>query len=151
MTGSTVRPMQRTNGMRTADRHLLRNVMLAGWLVLALVYACDREPSSWLPYRQGDPAAIQCRAQDDCTLLPAVLNCCGECDPVPPFEAVPSTEVDALLIELETRCAEKPRLCEPLSCEVAPPGCEAYATCVRGRCEVVQSGSCGPLVVTATL
>jgi hypothetical protein len=79
--------------------------------------------------------------------MPAAITCCGECDPVPPFEAVPHTAVDAVLIELETRCAEKLAPCEPPVCESLPRGCEAYAACVGGQCIVLQSDSCSGLRV----
>lgn len=82
---------------------------------------------------------------DDCGLLPSQLNCCGECDPVPPFDAVPRESIDALLLELETRCAETPIGCVAPVCEPMPPGCSARAICVEHRCEVEMMG-CGPLL-----
>lgn len=118
--------------------------------MLAFVYACDRVTSSSSPEpdRQAlRDSTIECRVDDDCTLMPAAITCCGECDPVPPFEAVPHTAVDAVLIELETRCAEKLAPCEPPVCESLPRGCEAYAACVGGQCIVLQSDSCSGLRV----
>ncbi|MEO7731472.1 MAG: hypothetical protein ABIY55_10900 [Kofleriaceae bacterium] len=107
--------------------------------------ACDRAPwagsAAEVDRETADPAA--CWVDDDCTLMPSVLTCCEECDPVPPFDAVPRTAVDAVLIELETRCASKPPICRRRSCEAAPPGCEARAICLRGRCAVVQTEACG--------
>jgi hypothetical protein len=91
-------------------------------------------------------ATAECRTDDDCTLMPAAITCCGECEPVPPFEPVPRTAVDSVLLELETRCAERPGPCDPPVCEKSPPGCQADAICHAGRCLVVQSGACSGLL-----
>ena len=138
-------------GLYAAARYIERAAVLACWSILAFVHACDRLPSSSGSASQlsREPPTIECRIDDDCTLLPPAMTCCGECDPVPPFEAVPRTAVDALLLELETRCAEKPGPCQPPACESSPPGCEAYSTCVGGHCMVVQSGSCSGFLVVA--
>jgi hypothetical protein len=91
----------------------------------------------------------ECVVDDDCGLVPATLNCCGECPPAPPFEAVPRSELDAMLIELETTCAERSIGCASVpACEPVPAGCHASAACTAGRCVVVEDG-CGPLVSVA--
>lgn len=131
--------------------------VLACWACLVFVYACERvAPSdssgpvsgSVIDERTRESAQVDCRIDDDCTLMPYAMTCCGECAPAPPFTAVPRTTIDALLLELETRCAEKPGPCDAPVCAVAPPGCEAYATCIGGRCTYVQSGACSGLLAT---
>ena len=111
----------------------MRGLVLVGWSVI-FAAACDRP--AFVP--DGD----QCRVDDECTLMPSVMNCCGECDPAPPFEAVPRTTVDARLLELETVCGQRTNVCEPMDCDVSPPGCQASATCVAGHCMVVQNSAC---------
>lgn len=86
------------------------------------------------------PAPAECVEDDDCTLMPSRLTCCGECPPAPPFEAAPRVELDGLLIEMETDCAPETRRCEPPICEVVAPGCTARARCIAGRCQVEATG-----------
>jgi hypothetical protein len=131
----------------------MRGGVLACWLGLAFVYAFARytSASGSERWRSREPVTTECRVDDDCMLLPSAMTCCGECDPVPPFEAVPRTAVDALLIELETRCAEKPGPCEPPACESSPRGCSAHAACIGEHCTVVQNDSCGDLVAVSRL
>lgn len=91
------------------------------------------------------PAArqdVDCVRDDDCVLMPYV-TCCGECPPAPPFEAAPRTELDAVLIELETTCALDRRECAAPACDPRPAGCYAKAACVAGRC-VVETDGCPP-------
>ena len=126
-----------------------RSFMVVAWSLLTLGYACDHDTSAWLPVGERAADSMECRVADDCTLMPSAITCCGECDPVPPFQAVPHTDVDAWLIEVETRCAGKPPACDPPSCEAAPPGCEAHAACVSGHCMVVANDACRTLVVAA--
>jgi hypothetical protein len=90
-----------------------------------------------------DPPSIDdpdCVRDQDCELLPYV-TCCGECAPAPPFEAVTRQQLDAVFIELESRCAIDRRECTPPVCERVPRGCYARAGCVAGRC-VVESEGC---------
>jgi len=89
--------------------------------------------------------AAECKSNDDCTLLPSQLTCCGECAPAPPFEAVTRQEMDALLIERETTCSQSPRLCQPPVCEPPPRGCSAQARCSVGRCVVDETGCDKPV------
>lgn len=118
----------------------MRGLVFAGWSVI-LAGACDRPPF--------DPSSDECRVDDDCTLMPSVMNCCGECAPAPPFEAVPRTAVDARLLELDTLCGQRTTVCEPMDCDVAQPGCQASASCVAGHCMVVQNDKCGLFLVGA--
>ena len=141
--------MMRTRSTRVPT--VLRRTICAALAACALV-ACDREPSAAgaaTEIAQAPPGTLECRVDDDCTLMPAAMTCCEECEPVPPFEAVPRTAVDAMLIELETRCAAKPSICGPRSCEAPPQGCQAAAVCVRGRCSVVQTDACSARFVVA--
>jgi hypothetical protein len=98
------------------------------------MHACGHMGGSY------DEAALECVTDDDCGLMPSEITCCGECEPVPPFEAVPRTAIDARLLELETYCAERTIECVPPSCAAAPPGCTARATCDRGTCRAITSG-----------
>jgi hypothetical protein len=78
--------------------------------------------------------------------MPSVLDCCGECPPAPPFEAVSRDEIDARLLELETRCADRSIGCVSVpGCEPIAEGCTARAICASGRCVVVEHG-CAPRV-----
>jgi len=112
-----------------------------------LVLHCEERLQGIQPSYVAPPPgeADDCVTDDDCTLLPPIISCCGECDPVPPFEAVPRSTVDALLLELDTQCAQRTGLCTPPVCESAPPGCFARATCAAGHCHVVD-GDCSRLV-----
>jgi hypothetical protein len=111
-------------------------LLVAGVGVLAAAPACDRA----LDVAREMSTEPECQVDDDCTLMPSAMTCCGECDPAPPFEAVPRTAVDSRLLELETDCAESTRLCEPPICEVVPPSCIASAICLDGRCRVIAFG-----------
>lgn len=97
------------------------------------------------PQPPVDPSReeLECTVDEECALLPYV-TCCGECLPVPPFEVGTRSSLDAIFIELETRCAEDRRECSPPVCEPMPPGCYARAGCDDGRC-VVETDGCGPL------
>jgi hypothetical protein len=118
-------------------------------LPLVAIQACER--LSGIPGQTEvlQPAAsvAECVVDDDCGLMPPRMTCCGECDPVPPFEAVPRTAIDAVLIDLETACAQSSSLCEPPECAVLTPGCVARAICLHGTCRVIESG-CAPLVAS---
>jgi hypothetical protein len=83
----------------------------------------------------------ECTVDADCALLPSV-TCCGECPPVPPFDVGARFNLDAIFIEMETRCAEDRRECTPPVCEPMPAGCHASAACEAGRC-VVETDGCG--------
>jgi hypothetical protein len=122
---------------------------LFGLAIASLVslHACERITST---FERSEPVSassigVECMVDDDCGLMPPLMTCCGECDPSPPFEAVPRTAIDARLIDLENYCAERGQACDPPICEIAPPGCVARAICVRGTCQVVESG-CAVLV-----
>lgn len=82
----------------------------------------------------------ECVVDEDCVMIPYV-TCCGECPPEPPFEAGPREELDAILIEMETRCALERRPCEAPVCAARPPGCYVRAACERGRC-VAETDGC---------
>jgi hypothetical protein len=77
--------------------------------------------------------------------MPSQLNCCTECPPAPPFEAVTRTQIDSLLLEHETRCSQRTIECQPLTCDPVPRGCTATATCTSGRCVVAQTGCDRPV------
>jgi len=81
---------------------------------------------------------IECVADADCTLTPALLTCCGECPALPPFEAVPR----ALLDDVRADCAPLRGRCEPPTCAPRPAGCIARAVCDRGRCRALASDAC---------
>jgi len=103
-----------------------------------------------LAIAQGEPCAssaapTECRSDDDCTLLPAQLTCCGECPPAPPFEAVTRHEMDAILLERETTCSQSTRLCQPPVCEPRLRSCSAQARCSVGRCVVDETGCDKPV------
>jgi len=112
---------------------------LIGWILLV---ACDD------PVRQGRSVSStttatperECATDDDCGLMPSQLNCCTECPPSPPFEAVVRPQIDSLLLELETRCSQRSLVCQPLTCEPVPVGCTATARCAAGRCTVAHIG-----------
>jgi hypothetical protein len=104
--------------------------------------------------RSGDA----CEIDDDCGLVPGALTCCGECPPAPPFQAVPRTQLDAMLLELELACAQPTIVGDeqtegsgaiaclaPPACEPVPAGCVARAACRDGRCVVIARG-CAPRV-----
>jgi hypothetical protein len=115
---------------------------------LAVLQACERIVAVSIEDTRTPPnstAASECVVDDDCGLMPSMMTCCGECDPAPPFEAVPRTAIDARLIELETSCGETSVVCEDPVCEIAPAGCVARAICLNGVCRVIESG-CAALV-----
>src|SRR5688572_7895221 len=96
---------------------------------------------------KGDPARTRVRPADelapavgpscivdsDCALLPYV-TCCGECPAAPPFDVGTREDLDAILIEMEQRCALDLRECTPPTCELIQNGCSARAACVDGHC-----------------
>jgi len=100
----------------------------------------------WLALVVGVPQVIgECTEDDDCTILPSELTCCGECEPAPPFVAVTRDVMDALLLEHETRCARSTRLCHPPTCEAPANGCSAEARCAAGRCVIEVMGCDKPV------
>ncbi len=105
--------------------------LLLAWGALVVVHACERATSGAQP--------AECAIDDDCTLLPRI-TCCGECDFVLPFEAVPRTSVDAMLIEAETDCAPHERSCVPPVCDEVPPGCDPHVLCIDGSCRLDAQG-----------
>jgi hypothetical protein len=120
--------------------------LLALGVVLLGTLACERLEAlsqALVAVQAGAPNV--CRTNDDCTLLPSRMTCCGECAPAPPFEAVTRQEMDALLIELETTCAQSTRLCTPPVCEPPLRGCSAQARCSVGRCVVDETGCDKPV------
>jgi hypothetical protein len=91
------------------------------------------------------PATIapsECEGDFDCVVKPSSMTCCGECEAVPPFEAMPRRELARLRDELETECTPRTRLCDPPVCSPLPAECEARAICVHGACRVVASERC---------
>lgn len=111
--------------------------LLLVWTGLVLMpRACEHEAPV-------APVEIECVVDDDCVLMPSAINCCGECPPAPPYDAVSGEELASLLIQLETDCAEWTRLCEPPACEIISQRCEPRAICVEGRCRTDAAG-CPP-------
>jgi hypothetical protein len=84
--------------------------------------------------------AIECVTHEDCGLVPAFVSCCQECEPAPPFEAVPRSKLDAIWLDLEPYCAETASRCEQIPCPTIPPGCVAFAACIHGQCRVIEEG-----------
>lgn len=115
--------------------------LLVGWALGAVVHACVTTDST------SDPVRIEyvreCELDEDCGLVPLAITCCGECDPAPPFRAAPRTEIDAVLLDLETECSQSARGCEPPACSALPANCTARAVCRAGMCTVEQSDGCG--------
>jgi hypothetical protein len=101
-----------------------------------------RDAAPARPFAVPRPLGVDCEQDRDCTLLPE-LTCCGECPPVPPFEAIAVTSLDAVLIELENKCARLRIECEAPKCPPWPPGCYARGACEQGQCVVEQEG-CAP-------
>jgi hypothetical protein len=114
-------------------------------ITLAFTLAAAYQPCDERASTVDDVAAPRvapgpaCERDRDCFLLPEI-GCCGECAPAPPFEAVSAAELDALLLELEERCAQDTRECAPPRCRPVPARCEARARCVDGRCVVDAAG-----------
>jgi hypothetical protein len=122
-------------------------VLLVGVAALVLGQTCEQQARN-VAIESSD--ARECDVDGDCTLMPSRMTCCGECEPVPPFEPVPRIAVDSQLLQLETACAAMIRPCEPPVCELVPPGCTAYAICLDGRCRVIASGCDAHLADLAT-
>jgi hypothetical protein len=85
----------------------------------------------------ANPAARECQTDADCVLLPALVTCCGECDPEPPFEAIPRSTLEQLRSDTDEQCAPRTRLCEPPQCFSADR--RARAECRNGTCRAVTS------------
>lgn len=81
---------------------------------------------------------VECVVDSDCALMPALVTCCGECDPVPPFRAIPRLMLD----ELRGQCEPPERVCDAPVCSPSPPGCIAHATCGANTCGVVANEFC---------
>jgi hypothetical protein len=99
------------------------------------------------PTTPPEPPAVptgdaECVRDDDCALLP-YATCCGECPPEPPYEAGSRQELDAIFIELESRCGLDRRPCEPPVCVARPAGCYVRAACRAGECVAETDGPCG--------
>ncbi len=112
--------------------------MPRSFVALAMLAACDRaaiEREAIAPPSHD----AQCVRDDDCVLMPAALTCCIECPAAPPFEAVPSSVLDGLLIENETVCPDRWR-CPEVTCQAVPTDCNARAACEYGRCVAVATG-----------
>jgi hypothetical protein len=80
----------------------------------------------------------ECAVDADCVVMPAAFSCCGECEPSPPFEASPRSE----LADLRRTCFRSEHLCEPPVCPSKPAGCEARAVCRSGACIAIPSDGC---------
>lgn len=120
------------------------------WWLVVLVASCGETafPMSQAPAVQraaspsgsAEPAstgAPECRVDDDCELVP-IVTCCGECKPAPPFESVPRSAIDTLLLETEERCLRDDRPC-PV-CARPPRGCTAAPRCAQGTCTFTATG-----------
>lgn len=117
------------------------------WLgaIVTVVAGCDGAASSAPPAAARPRPAVQselapaggCGSDDDCELVPE-LTCCDECAPVPPFQSVPRSTIDTLLLESEERCLHDDRACRP--CARPPPGCTATARCRDGACTFDATG-----------
>lgn len=86
--------------------------------------------------------ASECIEDQDCVLTPSILTCCGECDPAPPFEALPRARLEEQRATLAERCAPVTRLCEPPTCAPVPAECRARAECRAGVCQAVANTKC---------
>lgn len=103
--------------------------------------SCGPSQSDAPPLRErvAQAADADCADDDDCALVPDV-TCCGECRPSPPYEAQPRGAIDAIFIELETRCATQREDCASRACDPVPPGCYARPACVGGECVAETEG-----------
>lgn len=115
------------------------------WLALSVMtYACyelqteERLRSPVHSVLAGD----ECVTDDDCALMPAAITCCGECPPVPPFEAVTRASLADYRRVVADACAPETRLCDPPSCAGLAAGCDARAICRDGRCQAAASEQC---------
>lgn len=133
--------MQPMNGMRSTM------IWMTGLFALTVgTQACtemffgSEDDDEFLPARVP-VLPPECEADRDCVLMPAKVTCCGECEPVPPFEAATRATLDWLRADTAAHCAPE-RLCDSPPCAEAPVGCEARAVCRNGRCVVHETG-CG--------
>ncbi len=105
-------------------------------------YACyemyvEEDTNETVKLHEG---ASECTVDADCVLMPAQMTCCGDCEAVPPFRAVPRATYEDAALDLEAECQPRNRVCEPPSCQDAAEGCEARPVCVRGTCHVEATG-----------
>lgn len=117
-------------------------VLILAWSAILLVgYAV--EATRHAPLAHVDTSErTECANDGDCVLFVERVTCCGDCPPVPPFEAVPRTLLDELRQELDDRCAPREHFCDPPECPATPSGCEARAVCRAGTCSVATNGRC---------
>jgi hypothetical protein len=115
---------------------------LVGWVVIAHLSCTELyyvEEYRRLPAATARP---ECTQDADCALMPSVITCCGDCEPAPPFEAVPVGSLEARLRETADACFPTTRLCDPPSCPIVPEGCQARAVCAAGSCSVEATERC---------
>lgn len=103
---------------------------------LELYYAEDAGRSP------GIVAPDECYSDEECALRPAQITCCGECEAVPPFEAVARTTLLELRANTDESCAPTTRLCDPPVCAPLPAGCEVRAVCRGGSCRAEATALC---------
>jgi len=82
--------------------------------------------------------APECVRDDDCTLRPALVTCCGTCLPVRPFEALSVTRMRTLLQEADRACATRTRHCDPPVCPAPELDVDVHAVCAGGVCRAVE-------------
>lgn len=98
------------------------------------------QPDPTSPPRIAVPLAdAECHLDDDCTLMPALITCCGECDPAPPYEAVPRALLDEVRLVTNEDCAPHTRLCDPPACSMQVENASPSVICRGGRCEVQET------------
>lgn len=120
---------------------LVRVLLLATVAVVAcheLYFADDdlRDPTTMA--KAGDT----CVRDDDCVVMPALLTCCGECEPIAPYEAVPRAVLAERRRALEASCAPRTQPCDPPACTAPPAGCVVRAVCDQGQCRAVTNARC---------
>jgi hypothetical protein len=135
----SIRDASRSRARVVLSRCLIGLLAIAPTVIavgcIELYYADDER----IPAR---PAPAECQQNADCALMPALLTCCGECEPLPPFEAVTKRRLEAIRSDTDAQCAPPTRLCDPPICSPLPARCEARAICVEGSCRVDATEAC---------
>lgn len=134
--------------VRTARVHALLAAAaigaLVGWGALTHLSCAELYYVDEYTRVPATPAREQCTRDDDCVLVPSLITCCGECQPAPPFEAVPLGRLASRRTAASEMCLPSTRGCEPPVCPAVIQGCEVRAICAAGSCAVEASERCLP-------
>lgn len=130
------------------DMFTLVSMVTVVWFGLSLTsYACNElympDDRVYVP-ATVEPIQRECLTDRDCTLVPSLFTCCGECEATPPFEAAPRAIVAQLRHENLAACATSmlAQSCEPPVCPGLPAGCDARPICQAGECRVEANDRC---------